>query len=186
MTRSTNPLRASLRPVRSAGPGRVIAVATLAVAAALTLGGCADADTTPSASTEATESPSATPSSTPTTSPEAEPAETPATDETGTTTIATPADGSTVAGPQVEVTGAGTAFEGTLTWRVLAAGTDDVVTENFTTGGANGTIGPFAFTVELAPGSYTLEIWEPDMSDGEGDGVDDAPRGLATTTFTVS
>jgi len=91
-----------------------------------------------------------------------------------------------VAGPQVEVTGEGTAFEATLLWRVLRAGTADVVTESFTTAGANGEVGPYAFTVELAPGTYTLEVWEPDMSDGAADDGAADRGGLVASTFTVS
>lgn len=176
MNRTTSLPRATRRPARTSGPRRTVAVAAVAIAAALALTGCADASAPGADATSA--SSSATPSTTAVPTPSDEPDA-----GTTTTTIATPADGSTVTGPQVEVTGAGTAFEGTLRWRVVTAGTDDIVTENFTTGGANGTVGPFTFTVDLVPGSYTLEIWEPDMSEGEGA---DAPRGLATTTFTVS
>ena len=162
-------------------------VAALAVAAALTLASCAGAEEPAGSATvapvSATATPSTTPSPAPTPVPSASPTATAAA-PAGTTTIATPADGSTVPGPAVAVTGVGTAFEGTLTWRVLRAGTQDVVTEDFTTAGANGEIGPYTFTVQLTPGSYTLEVWEPDMKDGTATGS--ARRNLATSTFTVS
>ena len=103
-----------------------------------------------------------------------------------TVSIAAPSDGASIAGPQVEVTGAGTAFEGNLRWQALTAGTTDVVQEGFTTAGANGTVGPYAFTVELAPGSYTIEVWEPGESDAGGEGATDGRLGLVTSTFTVS
>jgi len=103
------------------------------------------------------------------------------TETPGSNAITTPADGATVAGPQVTVTGVGTAVEATLRWRVLTAGTTDVVTEDFTTAGANGVIGPFTFTVELPAGSYALEVWEPGASDTT------TPRhALVTSTFTVT
>ena len=153
----------------------------LVIAAALALTGCAGTD-----------EPGAAPSSATTEAMPPEPDPTTATTATtspapaGANTITTPADGSTVAGPQIEATGEGTAFEATLLWRVVRAGTGVVVTENFTTAGANGEIGPYAFTIALTPGSYTLEVWEPDMSDGgtESDGPD--RTGLVTSTFTVS
>ena len=174
MTRSTNPRRAA-------------AVAALAVAAALTLGACANSaepGADPTTQGPTAQSPSATPSATPSSTP-ADPTSAPS-DDTSTNTLATPVDGSTVAGPQVEVTGEGTAFEGNLSWRVVTAGTTEVVSENFTTGGANGTIGPFSFTVDLPPGSYTVEVWEPGASDGGGEGASDSRRGLVTSTFTVT
>lgn len=154
----------------------------LTVVALLALAGCAGGDepggATPSASESASASASETPAAeTPTAAASAEPAA-----PAGTTRITAPADGATLAGPNVEVTGEGTAFEGTLSWRVVTAGTDDMVAESFTTAGANGTIGPFTFTVDLAPGSYTLEVWEPDMSDG----AEGTAQARATTTFTVT
>jgi len=155
------------------------AIATFAVVAALTLAGCAG-----SAQDGAAPS-SSTPAVTATTSPTGS-ATTPAPAPTGPNRITTPADGSTVAGPQIDVTGEGTAFEGTLSWRVLSAGTSDVVAKNFTTAGANGTVGPFTFTVSLKPGTYTLEVWEPNMSDSTSTSGTDSRTGLVTSTFTVT
>lgn len=153
----------------------------LAIAATLALTGCAETDEPGSAPSAATTE-AMTPEPDPTTATTATTPPAPA----GANTITTPADGSTVAGPQIEVTGEGTAFEATLLWRVVQAGTDVVVTENFTTAGANGEIGPYAFTITLSPGSYTLEVWEPDMSDGGAEGDEPNRTGLASSTFTVS
>lgn len=118
-----------------------------------------------------------TPSPTPT---PAAPAPEPAVN--GTTTVTSPLEGEHVAGPVVTVTGSGTAFEATLSYRVLRAGTDEVVAEGWTTGGANGEVGPFTFDVELAPGAYVVEVWEPDMSDGA---VGQDRRHLVQVTFAV-
>ena len=85
----------------------------------------------------------------------------------GPNSITAPLDGQTVTGPTVTVTGEGTAFEATLSYAVLVAGTEDVVLESFTTAGANGEVGPYSFDVELEPGQYTVRVWEADMSDGE-------------------
>jgi hypothetical protein len=186
MTRSTHLPRSPFRPTRSTLRW---AVASVTVVAALTLSGCANGDepgADVSAGTDASTSASPTPASpTPTASPGDQTAA-PVEPANGTITIETPADGATVAGPQVEVTGAGTAFEGNLRWQALAAGTTDVVQEGFTTAGANGTVGPYTFTVELAPGSYTIEVWEPGASDAGGAGATDGRLGLVTSTFTVS
>ena len=87
----------------------------------------------------------------------------------GPNTISAPAQGTVLAGPSVTVTGEGTAFEATLRYQVLGTGTGEVVTEGFTTAGANGEIGPYSFTVALEPGDWTIQVWEPGMADGEGD-----------------
>jgi len=185
MTRTTNLHRALPRSSRSASARWT--VAAVAVAAALALTGCANGaepgSQTPG--TAATADSSASPSASSAPTPSATPVDD-AADPAGTVTLTSPADGATVTGPQVEVTGEGTAFEGNLRWQALAAGTTDVLQEGFTTAGANGTVGPFAFTVELLAGSYTLEIWEPGESDAAGEGATDARRGLVTSTFTVS
>jgi hypothetical protein len=154
-------------------------VAALLLGGALTLAGCAGADepgstgsgsaTTPPATQTASSAPSGTTSASTT---------------AALTTIITPANGSTVPAGVITVTGTGTAFEGTLTWQVLAADTGNVITHDFTTAGANGTVGPFTFTVDLTPGSYTLEVWEPGAAD-----TATAPanrHALATSTFTVA
>lgn len=122
----------------------------------------------------------------PTASSEPMPQETTATEPAvnGPNSITAPLDGQTVTGPVVTVTGEGTAFEATLLYAVLVAGTEDVVVEDYTEAGANGEVGPYTFDVELEPGDYVLRVWEPDMSEGESD---TGPyRNLVEVEFTVS
>lgn len=101
----------------------------------------------------------------------------------GPNSITSPAPGDEVAGPTVTVTGDGTAFEATLLYRVTPAGSTDVVAEGFTTAGANGEVGPYSFEVDLDPGEYTVQVWEPGMGEGDDGGE---PRNLVEVTFTVS
>ncbi|WP_448629146.1 Gmad2 immunoglobulin-like domain-containing protein [Cellulomonas soli] len=88
------------------------------------------------------------------------------------------------------VSGEATAFEGTLVWDVVAAGSGDdaaPVAQGSTQAGANGEVGPFTIAVDLEPGTWTVRVWEPDMSDGEGQEADaSGRRNLVTATFTVS
>jgi hypothetical protein len=79
--------------------------------------------------------------------------------------IDSPADGARV-GRQVEVRGEAAVFEATVLWEVLRAGT--VVQEGFTSTAEGQRFAPFAFTVTLEPGEYTVRIREDDPSDGEG------------------
>jgi len=149
------------------GPRALAAAAVLGV---LTLGACADepepaGPTASPTSSAPTGSPSTSPTAAAPTPTETSPSDPgPAGDER--LSIAFPRDGATVRGPEVTVEGEGTAFEGTLLWRVTdPAGT--TVAEDFTMAGANGEVGPYSFTVTLDPGTYSLEVWEQDMSDGE-------------------
>lgn len=163
---------------------RVHAAAVGAVALVLTLAACqtgADPgdDGTPPATTS---------SPAPSVPAEPTPSATPSVGEpvvNGPNSITSPLPGEVVAGPDVTATGEGTAFEATLNYRVLAAGTEDeVVPVGFTEAGANGEIGPWTIDLTLEPGEYTLQVWEPDMSDGESPG---GPyRNLVEVTFTVS
>lgn len=101
--------------------------------------------------------------------------------------IEAPGDGAVVAGPTVQVTGTGTAFEGNLVWRVSSLSVGATVASGYTTAGANGVMGPFGFTVRLAPGAYLVELWEPGMSeDGAASGGSPAPRASDRTTFVVA
>jgi len=171
---------------------RVVTVALGAVVGVLLVAGC---QSSPSAPTDPPSSPTATsqespsPSDTPTASPTPEPTEPEGLPEAaaptaaGDNTISSPADGATVGGPRVVVAGTGTAFEATLLWRVVVAGTDQVVAEDFTMAGSMGEIGPFEFEVELPPGTYQAEVWAPDMSDGEAGGPDRID--LVAVTFVV-
>ena len=131
-----------------------------------------------------TPTPSESPTQAETTAPEPEPLpEAAAPPAAGSNTITSPADGSTVTGPRVLVTGTGTAFEATLLWRILDATTQDVVVEDFTMAGSMGEIGPFEFEAELSPGTYQAEVWAPDMSDGEAGGPERID--LVAVTFVV-
>ena len=102
----------------------------------------------------------------------------------GPNSITSPAPGATVTGPAVTITGEGTAFEATLNYQVLVAGTEMLVSQGYTTAGANGEIAPYSIELTLDPGEYTVLVYAPDMSDGE------APGGpyldLVQVTFTVA
>lgn len=80
--------------------------------------------------------------------------------------IAIPGEGAVVDSP-VEVTGDAAAFEANVPWRVLDAD-GEVAEEGFTTTTAGQRFAPFAFTVDLDPGTYVIEVSEDDPSDGEG------------------
>ncbi|NLF05691.1 MAG: hypothetical protein GX593_11920 [Actinomycetales bacterium] len=143
-----------------------------------------DTIASPVASPSSSDTPSPSPSPEPSPSDTAEPLpEAAAPTAAGDNAILSPADGATVTGPLVTVSGTGTAFEATLLWRVVVAGTEDVVAEDFTMAGSMGEIGPFEFEVELAPGTYQAEVWAPDMSDGEAGGPDRID--LVAVTFVV-
>jgi hypothetical protein len=79
--------------------------------------------------------------------------------------IDAPADGATV-GRDVEVRGEAAVFEATVLWDVLRDGV--VVQEGFTSTAEGQRFAPFAFTVNLEPGEYTVRIRESDPSGGEG------------------
>ena len=83
------------------------------------------------------------------------------------TWVISPQHGETVPAGEVEVTGYGTAFEGTFLWEVRDAQTDEVVADGFTQGGSMGTYDDFSFSVELEPGEYVVEVYQEDVSDGE-------------------
>lgn len=102
----------------------------------------------------------------------------------GPNSITFPTQGETVTSP-FTATGEGTAFEATLNYRVLVAGSEEeAVGVTYTMAGANGEIGPWSVDLALEPGAYTLQVWEPDVSDGEsGSGP---YVNLVEVTFTVS
>lgn len=179
---------------RAGRQGRAAALTVLGRTTAVVLGagllaGCAgtsgeepgaSAGADPSTPTTSAPATPATPE--PTGSPSGSPAagDTPT---NGPVAITAPTSGATVAGPQVDVTGTGTAFEGTLLWEAVSVDTGEVGAQDFTTGGANGEIGPFAFTATLPAGTWTLHVWEPGMGEGDAAG---SRRNEATVTFTVS
>lgn len=163
------------------------------LAATVLLGGCQ----TPSGPASEPPAPASS-TSEPATSPEPEPSPSVSPEESpepqtlpeavaptaaGDNEILSPADGATVPGPRVTISGTGTAFEATLLWRVIVAGTEDVVAEDFTMAGSMGEIGPFEIEVDLEPGVYQAEVWAPDMSDGEAGGPERID--LVAVTFVV-
>jgi hypothetical protein len=79
--------------------------------------------------------------------------------------IDSPADGAHV-GRQVEVRGEAAVFEATVPWEVLRAG--ELVQKGVTNTAEGQRFAPFAFTVTLEPGEYTVRVREDDPSDGEG------------------
>jgi len=190
---SRTPTRTPARPIAgrpSTGAARAALVALVPV---LVLAGCgqeapgSDDATTAPAVTTAPPSPPTTPTTTPT------PTATPDLLDTsgdvaqaGTSTLTAPLSGSTVPGPTVTVSGTGTAFEATMVWDVHPAGdlTSAVVYQGSTTAGSNGEVGPFTFTVDLPPGTWTVRVWEPDMK--EGDTSPGATSHLVSATFRVA
>ncbi len=163
---------------------RPMTVATIAVLSVLAVAACQTgteepADAPEPSISEPAETPE--PSEEPTDEPSDEPTSEPVVN--GPNSITAPGDGYTVDGPEVTVAGEGTAFEATLLYRVLVAGTEDVVAEDYTTAGANGEIGPYTIDLTLDPGEYTVQVWEPDASDGES--PDGPYRNLVEVTFTV-
>lgn len=88
-----------------------------------------------------------------------------------------PAEGAVVGSP-VRVSGEAATFEANVPWQVLRDGA--VVREGFTTAQECCRLAPFAFDVELEPGTYELVVTEDDPSAGEG-----RPPMRDTKTFTV-
>jgi hypothetical protein len=79
--------------------------------------------------------------------------------------IDTPAHGALV-GRDVQVSGEAAVFEATVLWEVLR---DGELVQKGAAGTAEGQrFAPFAFTVTLEPGEYTVRIREDDPSGGEG------------------
>lgn len=170
-----------------ARPARRLTVAVATVLAAAALSGCAtDADTPtvdPTDLATGTVTPPATEDPGQEVAPVPAPDDSPEPVVNGPNTLDQPRSGATVEGPAVTVGGEGTAFEGTLEYVVLDAGTGDVVDEGFTQAGANGEIAEYSFELDLEPGSYTVQVYEPDVSDGES--ADGPQRNLVEVTFTV-
>jgi hypothetical protein len=79
--------------------------------------------------------------------------------------IDTPREGATASSP-LTVTGEANVFEANVPWRVLDAD-GAVVEEGFTMTSEAFRFAPYSFTVDLEPGTYTVEVTEDDPSDGE-------------------
>jgi len=77
-----------------------------------------------------------------------------------------PTDGTTSTSP-VTVSGDAAVFEATVPWKVLDA-TGTTVRSGFTMTSEGQTFAPYAFTVSLDPGTYTVVVTEDDPSGGEG------------------
>ncbi|WP_380157267.1 Gmad2 immunoglobulin-like domain-containing protein [Kineococcus sp. R86509] len=69
----------------------------------------------------------------------------------------------------VTVKGVGTGFEGTLLYTLTNAAGAEVARDSVQAG-ANGTFAEFSFTAAVPAGTYTLSVFAPDESDGEGAG----------------
>lgn len=76
------------------------------------------------------------------------------------------AEGAAVTSP-VTVSGEANVFEANLLWQVLDADGAEVAA-GFTSTSEGQTFAPYAFDLELDPGTYTVVITEDDPSDGEG------------------
>lgn len=85
-------------------------------------------------------------------------------------TIVTPAHGAVVPAGTVEVTGLATVFEATLLVRLEDAnGVVVPIEPGFVMASEGGPgRGDWTWTIELAPGTWTIVAEAPDMSDGEG------------------
>ena len=80
--------------------------------------------------------------------------------------IDTPREGATVSSP-VTVEGEANVFEANVQWRVIDDSGKEV-DSGFTTTSEAMKFRPFSFTVDLQPGTYTVEVSESDPSGGEG------------------
>lgn len=185
------------RPTQGRRARRTAASATaVGLALTLTLTGCqtgTDEEPTSASTPAATPSdpaPTPEPAESSADEPAAEPSEAPAGAGAeglvnGPNAITSPGPGASVAGPAVTVTGEGTAFEATLNYHVLDAASGAVVQDvAYTMAGANGEVGPWTIELTLDPGTYTVEVWEPDVSDGEGGA--EPFLNLVEVTFTVT
>jgi hypothetical protein len=93
--------------------------------------------------------------------------------------IDSPAEGASTSSP-VSVSGEAAVFEATLPWSVLDA--DGVEVASGVTMTAHGqAFAPYAFTVELPRGTYTVAVTEDDPSDGAG-GIPESDSRTVTVT----
>lgn len=93
--------------------------------------------------------------------------------------VATPRQGATTTSP-VTVSGQAAVFEATLPWTVLGP-SGAVVTSGVAHTAEGQTFAPYSFTVDLAPGTYTVVATEDDPSGGAAPG----PRMSDSKVFTV-
>lgn len=84
--------------------------------------------------------------------------------------IIDPQQDTTLTGPAVIVKGRGVAFESTLNWTILTAGSNSANDGRRVTSGtvrihsAAGQDGTYSFTTDLAPGIYEVRVFQKDMS----------------------
>jgi hypothetical protein len=174
-----------LRPITSSTPrlpsgGPTVLAATGLVLIGFTLGSCATGATEPTDGTTTVASGNATPMSAADENAASPQDGQPVT--SGPNSILSPGDGAVVSGPSVTVSGDGTAFEGTLLYAVYTD-EDQPVAEGFTSAGANGEVGPYEIELSLSPGSYTVQVWEAEMTETESDG---GKLNMVEVAFTVS
>jgi hypothetical protein len=80
--------------------------------------------------------------------------------------VSSPEQGATVSSPVV-VTGESTSNEGTVLWAAERDG--EVVDQAFGMGGSMGEFAEFELSIDLAPGDYTITLWEENTAgDAEG------------------
>lgn len=91
-----------------------------------------------------------------------------------------PAEGATVGGGTVMVSGEAAVFEATVLWEVRNSG-GTVVRSGVTTSAEGMRFSPFRFTVPLPPGSYEITVAEDDPSGGEGRPVQRDTRRVVVT-----
>jgi hypothetical protein len=77
-----------------------------------------------------------------------------------------PGQGAVFTSSTVRVRGDAAAFEATVLWQVLRGST--VVAHGHATASEAFSFSPYEFSVRLAPGRYTVRVYESDESDGEG------------------
>lgn len=196
MRAQTRTQQAPRTPDRPTARAAARGAAPVAVLAVLLLSGCGGAqpdtepvgaDGTSSASADApSSSSSATTSATASASGTAATAPGPAATGTGlseSVVITAPVEGERLPAGPMGVVGQGTAFEGTLLYRITQAdGT--VLADGSTMAGANGEIGDFSVQQTVQKGTCTpctAEVWAPDESGGEGT----KEEGPAKVTFYV-
>ncbi|PWJ54033.1 Immunoglobulin-like domain of spore germination [Quadrisphaera granulorum] len=183
-------MHAHLRTLRARRAATVAAGSAAALALLLTACGQQSPQTEPvggSASSTDGASSSSSPSTTSTATASGTAATAPGPAATGTglsksVVITAPVEGQRLPAGPMGIVGQGTAFEGTLLWKITQAdGT--VLSDGNTMAGANGDIGEFSISQTVQKGTCTpctAEVWAPDESGGEG-----LPEGPAKVTFYV-
>jgi hypothetical protein len=74
-----------------------------------------------------------------------------------------PRPGQTMRSP-VTISGQSSTNEANVRWEITKAG--KLTKQGYTTGGGIGEYLPYSFRVKLAPGDYTVKLWEPNVASG--------------------